>query len=110
MPIDYKISKVSIRCLRGIERLELDLRDGFPSVLIGSNNTGKSTVLNAIALALGSPSFYQWSPTEAHFFCDEKGNRASQFMVQVYFHSEQEAGYPAVKGIQKPTLIHGVQV
>jgi predicted ATPase len=110
MPIDYKISKVIIRCFRGIEKLELDLRDGFPSVLIGANNTGKSTVLNAIALALGSPSFYQWSPTEADFFCDEKGNRASQFMVQVYFHSEQETGYPAVKGIQKPTLIHGVQV
>jgi predicted ATPase len=110
MPIDYKISKVIIRCFRGIEKLELDLRDGFPSVLIGSNNTGKSTILSAIALALGSPSFHQWTPTEADFFCDEKGNRASQFMVQVHFHSEHQTGYPAVKGIQKPTLIHGVQV
>src|SRR5260370_20020495 len=83
MPIDYKISKLSIRCFRGIEKLELDLRDGFPSVLIGSNNTGKSTVLNAIALALGNPSFHQWSPTETDFFCDEKGNRAGEFMVRV---------------------------
>jgi energy-coupling factor transporter ATP-binding protein EcfA2 len=110
LPIDYKISKLIIRCFRGIERVELDLRDGFPSVLIGSNNTGKSTILNAIALALGNPSFYQWSPTEADFFCDDKGVRSGEFIIEVHFHSDKEAGYPAVKGIQRPTLIRGVQV
>jgi energy-coupling factor transporter ATP-binding protein EcfA2 len=110
MTIDYRLSKLAISCFRGIENLELDFRDGFPSVLIGSNNAGKSTVLNAIALALGNPSFYQWSPTETDFFCDEKGTRASKFLIQIHFHSDHDTGYPAVKGIQKPTLIHGVQV
>src|ERR1035438_214344 len=110
MTIDYRLSKLTIICFRGIENLELDFRDGFPSVLIGSNNAGKSTVLNAIALALGNPSFYQWSPTEVDFYRDENGNRASEFIVQIHFHSDHDTGYPAVKGIAKPTLIHGVQV
>jgi energy-coupling factor transporter ATP-binding protein EcfA2 len=110
MPIDYNLSKLIIRRFRGIEELELELRDGFPSSLIGANNAGKSTVLNAIALALNNPSFHQWSPTETDFFCDEKGGRADEFTIQVHFHSDHETGYPAVKGIQKPTLIHGVQV
>src|SRR5262245_60364765 len=110
MTIDYTLSKVTVICFRGIKKLELSLRDGFPSVLIGSNNTGKSTVLNAIALALDNPSFRQWAPTETDFFVDEKGNRASEFLIQVHFHSAQEIGYPAVKGVEKPTLIHGVQV
>jgi predicted ATP-dependent endonuclease of OLD family len=59
MPINYKLSKVMVDCFRGIDHFELELRDGFPSVLIGSNNAGKSTVLNAIALALNGGSYSQ---------------------------------------------------
>jgi hypothetical protein len=110
VPIDYRLSKVVIDCFRGIEHLELDLHHGFPSVLIGANNAGKSTVLNAIALALNGGGFHQWSPEETDFFCDNTGNRSREFSVQVHFHSVNELGYPAVRGIGKPTLVHGVQV
>lgn len=110
MPIDFKLSKVVIDRFRGIEHLELDLRDGFPSVLIGSNNAGKSTVLNAIALALNGGGYHQWSPESTDFFCDATGRQSSEFTVQVHFHSDNELGYPAVKGVAKPSMIHGVQV
>ncbi|UVK36836.1 AAA family ATPase [Mesorhizobium sp. AR10] len=110
MPIDFKLSKVVIDCFRGIEHLELDLRDGFPSVLIGSNNAGKSTVLNAIALALNGGGYHQWSPEPTDFFCDASGKPSNEFTVQVHFHSDNELGYPAVKGVAKPSMIHGVQV
>ena len=83
---------------------------GSPSVLIGSNNAGKSTVLNAIALALNSGGSYQWAFSDADFFCDEKGTRSNEFLVQVHFHTDTENGYPAVKGVGRPTLIKGVQV
>jgi ABC-type thiamine transport system ATPase subunit len=110
MPIDYRISGVTICNFRGIEKLHLDFSHGIPTVLIGANNAGKSTVLNAIGLALNNPAFSQWSPTDTDFFCDEKGKRASEFLIQVHFRSDDDMGYPAVKGVQKPNLIHGVQV
>lgn len=110
MVIDYRISKVVVRTFRGIDSLDLEIMDDVPSVLIGSNNAGKSTVLHAIALALNGGGYHQWSPSEPDFFCDSTGQRANEFTVQVNFHSAQELGYPAVKGIGKPTLIHGVQV
>jgi ABC-type cobalamin transport system ATPase subunit len=110
MPINYKLSKLVIKHFRGIDDLTLDLRDGYPLVLIGANNAGKSTVLNAIALALNGGSYHQWSPSESDFYCAPDGKRAAEFLVQVHFHSDQELGYPAVKGVAKPSTIHGVQV
>jgi ABC-type cobalamin transport system ATPase subunit len=110
MPIDYKLSKLVINSFRGINKLELVFRDRFPSVLIGSNNAGKSTVLDAIALALNGGGSHQWAFSEADFFCDEQGSRSNEFLIQLHFQSDNEDGYPAVKGVGKPVLIHGVQV
>ena len=67
MPIDYSLSKVVIKGFRGIAELTLDLRDGYPSVLIGANNAGKSTILNAIALALNGGGYHQWTPAKPTF-------------------------------------------
>ncbi|RYZ69417.1 MAG: DUF2813 domain-containing protein [Proteobacteria bacterium] len=110
MLIDYAISKLVIEGFRGIEKAEFDFRNGFPTVLIGSNNAGKSTILNALALALNGGGFHQWSPEENDFFCGQNGERRKNFLIQLYFRSENELGYPAVKGVAAPTLIHGVQV
>lgn len=110
MAIDYRISKVIIRNFRGIDALDLELDAGVPSVLIGSNNAGKSTVLDAIALALNSGGFHKWSPDKSDFFCDASGERAHDFLVQVLFHSNDELGFPAVQGVGKPVLVHGIQV
>jgi predicted ATP-dependent endonuclease of OLD family len=96
MPIDYTLSKIVIHGWRGIDHLELELRPCFPHVLIGSNNAGKTAVLEAIALALGSGAFgSSWSPDKSDFYS---------------IHSDNETGYPAVKGVQKPELVHGIQV
>ena len=110
MAIDYKFSKLIIRGFRGIDELELEFRDGYPSVLIGTNNAGKSTILNAIALALNGGGYHQWSPSEADFHCSTDGTRVSDFLIQIHFCSDNEHGYPAVKGVAKPSLIRGIQV
>jgi ABC-type cobalamin transport system ATPase subunit len=99
-----------VDCFRGIDHFELELRDGFPSVLIGSNNAGKSTVLNAIALALNGGGSHQWTFSDADFFCGADGKRSNEFVIQVLFHTDTDNGYPAVKGVGKPVLIHGVQI
>jgi predicted ATP-dependent endonuclease of OLD family len=110
MAIDYKLWKVVIHCFRGIQRLELEFIANVPTVLIGANNAGKSTILNAITLALGGGGFHQWTPSEEDFYCDQKGKRSTEFTVQVHFQSESPLGYPAVRGIGQPKLIYGVQV
>ena len=92
MEIDYHIAKVVVRTFRGIDSLDLDLTNGVTSVLIGSNNAGKSTLLHAIALALNGGGYHQWSPSEADFFCDNAGHRAHEFLVQVNFRAGQEYG------------------
>ncbi len=56
-----KIERIRIRDLRGIEHLDLDLRDeiGVPRdlvVLAGPNGCGKTTILDAISAALTAPT------------------------------------------------------
>lgn len=110
MAIDYRLSKVVIINFRGIAHLEIELREGYPSVLIGANNAGKSTGIAAIALALNNASFYQWVPDEGDFYCDPKGNRAREFIVQVLFGADREEEFPAVHGVGRVFVVCGIQV
>jgi ABC-type hemin transport system ATPase subunit len=110
MPIDYRLSKVVIRNFRGIESLELEFRQGFPSVLIGSNNAGKSTVMAAISMALHGGDFYRYDVVETDFFHPAGGERVREFLVQVHFVADREDGYPAIKGVGPLSVVHGVQV
>ena len=50
-----KVSKLKIKNFRGIKSAELLFPDHV--VLIGDNNTGKSTIFEAIDLALGPRGF-----------------------------------------------------
>ncbi|TIL48461.1 AAA family ATPase [Mesorhizobium sp.] len=90
MPVDYRLSKVVIKNFRGIDYFELELQPGFPTVLIGTNNAGKTTVLNAIALAFHQAEFYNWSPAETDYYCDSTGSRSKEFLVQVHFQAGGE--------------------
>ena len=110
MAIDYKISRVVIQNFRGIDTLELEFKHGYPSVLIGSNNAGKTAVLNAIALALNGGDYYKYDVDENDFYCSDAGVRSRSFLVAVHFHSQDPFGYPAVKGIGAVSMVHGVQV
>lgn len=109
MAIDYRLSKLTITGFRGIDHFEFDFRQGFCNALIGSNNAGKSTVLNAIALVLGAGGSHQWTFSENDFFQSQDGSRASEFLIILKFSSANEMGYPAVKGVGDPVLIHGIQ-
>lgn len=109
MGIDYRLSKLTITGFRGIDHFEFDFRKGFCNTLIGANNAGKSTVLNAIALVLSAGGSHQWTFSENDFFQNLDGSRVSEFLIVLKFSSSQELGYPAVKGVGDPVLIHGIQ-
>lgn len=61
-----KISHLSIENFRGIRTASLLLPDH--AVLIGDNNTGKSTVLEALDLVLGPDRLSRSSPIDEHDF------------------------------------------
>lgn len=61
-----KIRRLKIENFRGIKAAELLFPDHV--VLIGDNNTGKSTVLEAIDLVLGPDRLNQRSPIDEHDF------------------------------------------
>ena len=65
-----RISKLSIKNFRGVAEAELV----FPShtVLIGDNNTGKSTVLEALDLVLGPDRAHRMPPVDEHDFFQGK--------------------------------------
>ena len=61
-----KIYEVAIENFRGIKSAKLVLPDH--GVLIGDNNTGKSTVFEAIDLALGPDRLSKRPPVDEHDF------------------------------------------
>jgi len=60
------VAKVDIEHFRGIESAEL--RFGPTALLLGDNNSGKSSVLEAIELALGPDRLYRRPPIDEHDF------------------------------------------
>ncbi len=50
------VAKVS--CFRGVRRVQLDLAQ--ITIFTGRNNAGKSSVLEALALAFSSPALRDW--------------------------------------------------
>lgn len=61
-----RISKLIIKNFRGVKYAELFLPEH--AVLIGDNNTGKTTVLEAIDLALGPDRLFRTPPVNEHDF------------------------------------------
>lgn len=61
-----KICKLHIECLRGIREATLFFADHV--VLIGDNNVGKSTILEAIDLVLGPDRLRRTPPIDEHDF------------------------------------------
>lgn len=61
-----KIARIKISRFRGIKSTELLLPDHV--VFVGDNNTGKSSVLEAIDLVLGPERLHRTSPIDEHDF------------------------------------------
>lgn len=75
MPISYHIARLEIRNFRGVPKLDLEFQPGTPTFLIGANNAGKSTVLNALSCAFRQGPFLKAEFGDFDFFRGERGSR-----------------------------------
>lgn len=104
------LSSVEIKNFRGISEFQLDFPPDAPAVIIGANNAGKSTILNAIALALHGGGSHQWQFSETDFYLSPDGVRSKSFSVKIRFSADEPYNLPAVKGVGKPCPVYGTLV
>lgn len=105
-----KCSSLHISKFRGIPEQNLDFFEGVPTYLIGANNSSKSTVLNAIALAFNKGGFHKFRPEAFDFFVDAAGQKSDTFEIDIRFDAKDESNLPAVQGVGDPVFVHGILV
>ncbi len=111
MPIDFRFLKLQIRNFRGLPNIDIDLPENALTVLIGANNSGKSTILDAISLVLNGPSSYNYTADQYDYFQASDGTRADEFELKMSFYAAAETRLPAVRGgYGDPVAVYGACV
>lgn len=111
MAIDFRFSRIEIENFRGLSNLAIDLPDRGPLAIVGPNNAGKSTILDAIALAMEGPSAHGFVPKTHDFYCKRDQDHEKQFTIRLRFSAASEMELPAVRGaVGSPTSVHGAIV
>lgn len=111
MAIDFRFSRIEIENFRGLENLAIDLPNRGPLAIVGPNNAGKSTILDAMALAMEGPSAHSFVPESHDFYCKRDGVPEKNFTIRLNFDAPSEMGLPAVRGaVGAPTPVHGAIV
>lgn len=82
------ISKVIIRNYKGIKSLDLDFND-LRTVLVGNNGVGKSTIIEALQLALGGDNKFELTMFSFNKSCwnvsDRQISNLPKIEIEVYF-------------------------
>ena len=111
MAIDFRLSRIEIENFRGLSKLAIDLPDKGPLAIVGPNNAGKSTILDAMALAMDGPSAHGFVPEDHDFYCARDGEREKSFTIRLRFDAPTELELPAVRGaVGSPASVHGAIV
>jgi ABC-type cobalamin transport system ATPase subunit len=110
MSVDFHFDKLIVRNFRGIHNLEINLATGFPLQLIGSNNAGKSTILQAIAYALRGGGVHQYDLRPFDFYRTGQDQAAREFEILLTLKADKPALLPAVQGVGQATFVHALRM
>jgi predicted ATP-dependent endonuclease of OLD family len=105
--IEFNPAKLAISDFRGVPSFELEFVSESPTYVIGPNNAGKSTILNAIALVMKAGAFYKYSPQPFDFYHKSQGGHADRFSIQLDFQSSDQL--PSVHTVGAVKEIHSIQ-
>jgi predicted ATPase len=111
MDVDFRFSRIEIENFRGLKDLALDFPDKGPLAIVGPNNAGKSTILDAIAMAMDGPSAHSFVPDENDYYCKRDGEREKTFTIRLRFAAAHDQALPAVRGaVGSPEPVRGAIV
>ena len=105
------LAKISIENFRGFERIDIDL--DTTTVLIGENNTGKSSILEAIRFCLSKPLSRRGNPFEDHdYFLSNNKSRpgdAGKLVITVDFSETKQGEWipDIVQALPDVAVLHG---
>lgn len=85
------LSKISIRNFRLIQTMDIHLNKGL-NILLGENDSGKTALIDAVRLVLGTRDFERVGLTKEDFYVNQAG-RTNNLLIQVEFEdlSDDEA-------------------
>ena len=110
MSVDFRLEKIEVSDFRGVRTAELSFPEQTATYLIGANNAGKSTLVNALALALKGGGMHLFKPGPFDFFHAGDGSTAETFSITLRFAPVSTNGLPAVQGVGNPTFVHAIRV
>lgn len=111
MKVKCNIKKIEIENFRGIKNLDFEFHASQPTVVIGPNNVGKTTFLDALGLVLASGKFLRFELTDDDFWKDDTGNHADEFTIKLTLEATDHCILPAVKGgVGDPIDVHAILV
>lgn len=108
--VDFYVSKLKVAGFRGLREFELSFDPDLPSVVVGPNNTGKTTLLDAIGLGMGSAKFSRYDVSDGDFWQGKDGEPVEVFVIDLKFGARTGGRLPAVKGgLGNPVDVHGIR-
>lgn len=108
------LAKITIENFRGFGRIEIDL--DRTTVLIGENNTGKSSILEAIRFCLSRPLSRRGNPFEDHdYFLPTNKSRpgdAGKLVITVDFSETVRGEWvpDIVQAFPDVAVLHGISI
>lgn len=105
---DFNPTKLTVKNFRGIPTFELDIVKNTTNYLIGPNNAGKSTILEAIAFAFKAGGFHKFTPDIYDFYHKSNNERENSFLIQIDFSSPSEL--PTVHTVGPVKEVQSIQV
>ena len=106
--IEFRPEKLSIINFRGIPAFDLDIVEKTVTYLIGPNNAGKSTVLQAIAFAFRAGGFHKFTPGEYDFYHKSNNDKENSFTITMDFKSQGQL--PTVHSVGPVKEVRSIQV